>query len=65
MSEKVTREISLTLEQWEQVKNALGVYENAVREVVSYRDCHDFRDKYILPVYNQMPDEVFERGEFE
>ena len=57
--EKITREVSLTFEQWEKVKNALDYYESAAKEFMSYIDGVKFRKEFILPVYEQMPDEVF------
>ena len=57
--EKITREISLTFDQWEKVKNALDYYERAAKEFMGYTDGITFRNEFILPVYVQMPDEVF------
>ena len=57
--EKITREISLTFDQWEKVKNALNYYESAAKEFMSYTDGVKFRKEFILPVYEQMPNEVF------
>lgn len=57
--EKITREISLTFDQWEKVKNALDYYESAANEFMSFKDRVEFRKEFILPVYEQMPDEVF------
>ena len=57
--EKITRKISLTFDQWEKVKNALDYYESAAKEFMSYTDGVKFREEFILPVYEQMPDEVF------
>ena len=57
--DKITREISLTFEQWEQVRKALDYYELAAKEFMSIRDGELFRKEFILPVYAQMPDEVF------
>lgn len=56
---KVTKEICLTLEQWEKVKDALDFYECAATEFLSTTARENFREEYIMPVYNQMPDEVF------
>lgn len=59
MDQRVTKEICLTLEQWEKMKNALDFYERAAIEFLSLTDRADFSKKYIQPVYDQMPDEVF------
>lgn len=59
MTDKVAKEIRLNLDQWEQVKNALDYYENAAREFMTLREAEKFRQEFILPVYDQMPDEVF------
>ena len=56
---KITREISLTFDQWNKVKDALDYYESAAKEFMSYTDGVEFRKEFILPVYEQMPDEVF------
>lgn len=56
---KVTKEICLTLDQWEKMKDALDFYERAAVEFLSFTGRTDFREKYIQPVYAQMPDEVF------
>lgn len=56
---KVTKEICLTLGQWEMMKDALDFYERAATEFLSFTDRTDFSEKYIQPVYAQMPDEVF------
>lgn len=57
--EKVTKEICLTLEQWEKVKDALNFYECAAIQFLSITDRMNFSEEYIIPVYDQMPDEVF------
>lgn len=59
MPDKVTKVICLNLDQWEQVKNALDYYENAARVFLTCREAEKFRQEFILPVYGQMPDEVF------
>lgn len=56
---KVTKEICLTLDQWEKMKDALDFYERAAIEFLSRTDRMNFREEYIIPVYDQMPDEVF------
>lgn len=56
---KVTKEICLTLDQWEKVKDALNFYECAAIEFLSITDRGNFSKEYITPVYDQMPDEVF------
>ncbi len=55
----VTKEISLTLDQWEILKKALDYYEYAAREFMTMRDAENFRKEFVLPIYEQMPDEVF------
>lgn len=57
--EKITKKISLTLDQWETVKDALNFYECAAVEFMTYAQRRDFSKEYIKPVYDQMPDEVF------
>jgi len=49
----------LTLDQWEKVKNALNFYECAAVEFLSITDRENFSEEYIIPIYNQLPDEVF------
>lgn len=56
---KVTKEICLTLDQWEKMKDALDFYERAAIEFLSRTDRMNFREEYIIPVYDQMPNEVF------
>lgn len=56
---KVTKEICLTLKQWEKVKDALHFYECAAVEFLSLTGRINFSKEYIMPVYDQMPDEVF------
>ena len=59
MEDKVTREISLTLDQWETLKNALEHYRNAACDFMPYRDYLKFDSEFLETVYSQMPDEVF------
>ncbi len=59
MQGNVTKEICLTLDQWEKVKNALNFYECAAVEFLSITDRENFSEEYIIPIYNQLPDEVF------
>lgn len=54
----VKRELSLTLEQWEKIKNALDFYERAAMEFLPYPEGLKFRDEDWV-IYDQMPDEVF------
>ena len=55
----ITKTITLTLEQWERLKNALALYEYAATEFMDFKEGQRFREEYIMPVYNQIPDEVF------
>ena len=55
----VTKEISLTFDEWETLKKALDYYEYAAREFTTMTDADEFWKEFILPVYEQMPEEVF------
>lgn len=57
--DQVKREISLNLDQWEKLKDALDYYERGAREFLPYKDGEELRKEFILPVYMQMPDEIF------
>ena len=56
---KITKEICLTLEQWVKVRDMLDLCELAAVMFLSATDRMNFSKEYIMPVYDQMPDEVF------
>lgn len=58
-SNKITKSLTLTLKQWQVLASALDFYLKAHDEFADYSDCKEYRNKYIQPVYDQMPEEAF------
>ena len=58
-SMKITKQITLTVEQWQIVASALDFYMKAKDEFSSYSEAKEYRSKFIQPMFNQMPDESF------
>lgn len=56
---EITKSLTLTIEQWQTVASALDFYLKAHDEFAEYSDCKEYRNKYIQPVFEQMPEEAF------
>lgn len=59
MKDGGTCTITLTFDQCEFLKNAIGGYEYIISDVLPYGEFCNMKQEIIIPIYEQLAEEIF------